>query len=204
MDEAYDGTVDRRLQIEVGTPDQHEKVLPSVEVRHKRSNFCYSTGATGWAMSIFGIEREGTSRFSDYLKVMRAVTASHRITETATLAPFANAPCLELKIASGSESHTYYFDLVRSYALRGSETRINSKILESSTIEELIEASPGVFYPGKVTSHSDIPQRYRFTYAASSVSANDPKFDPKIFTLLPAGVTVYDMDAPGRPKRIEN
>jgi hypothetical protein len=68
---------------------------------------------------------------------------------------------------------------------------------ERMEITELAEAAQGIWYPvaaifeeltGK--NHQD---RVRFTYRARRVIANDPKFDPAVFTVpIPAGYRVAD------------
>ena len=64
------------------------------------------------------------------------------------------------------------------------------------TVQKLVEAGPGVYYPAKatwLTKYASGQPLHKRIYEASAVVANDPKFSDDIFTIKwPPGTTVYD------------
>ncbi len=64
-------------------------------------------------------------------------------------------------------------------------------------VTKLDEVAPGIWYPTAGTIERDAigrPGRVRWSYSASGVTANDPNFDEKVFTVpIPAGYLVDDM-----------
>ncbi len=196
-DHAFDGQADRLLQIEVGTPDHRGRILQRVEVRHKR-NTDYDGFDSGWSASTFG---DGNGRTClDIVRELRLGASTVRVARV----PVAGDLCLAVTGLDANWDRTYYFDPGHGYAFRGDDWP--RMFHEHVTVDRLAEPMAGLFYPAHATSELDEPGvgRLRATFTASSVVANDPRLDPAVFRLLPPGVPVFDMDAPGRPKRIAN
>jgi hypothetical protein len=74
-----------------------------------------------------------------------------------------------------------YFDPSRGYAIL-----FHEEYGVLTTVDELSEPAPGVFYPRKATcevrSNTGAPE-HKTLYEASAVVANDPNFSDDIFTI---------------------
>lgn len=86
---------------------------------------------------------------------------------------------------------TLWFDPNRNYTLIAHEVIHNGQVEQSDRVTELVEATPGVWYPIAAThegpSESTAKGTQRYSYRARKVVANDPAFDAKIFTVpIPA------------------
>ena len=98
----------------------------------------------------------------------------------------------------------YLLDPSRGYALRGVEKTVRKNgawdVIEKIDISKLTEAAPGIWFPLQAIWEgrrpSNLAERLRFHYKASSVIVNDPNFDEAIFTVpFPDGYRV--VDSPG-------
>jgi len=96
-----------------------------------------------------------------------------------------------------------WFDPNHGYAYLGKERAIGGKVAESERITEFTEAAPGIWFPLQAwretpTQDPAAPKgQHRYTYNAKVVVANDPAFDPAIFTVaIPANYSVIDMKPP--------
>lgn len=93
-----------------------------------------------------------------------------------------------------------WFDPNHGYAYLGKESVLRGKMVESERITELAEAAPRVWFPLRAWRETPTQDPsaskglHRYTYAAKAVVANDPAFDPAIFTIaVPANYEVIDM-----------
>jgi beta-lactamase regulating signal transducer with metallopeptidase domain len=96
-----------------------------------------------------------------------------------------------------------WFDPEHGYAYLGKERAIGGKIAESERITDFANAAPGVWFPLRAwretpTEDPAAPKGlHRYTYKAKAVVANDPAFDPAIFTVaIPGNYAVIDMKPP--------
>jgi hypothetical protein len=106
-------------------------------------------------------------------------------------------------LASAPVKSSSFFDPARGYAFLGKEGFKGAQVAYRTTIMELSEPAPGIFYPRKALVEYNYPltraeppeDRHRGTFQATSIIVNDPNFDPNIFILQwPPGTAVYNQE----------
>jgi hypothetical protein len=139
-------------------------------------------------------------RFSDLL----AQCLSQATPPTITWEVLGGTKCIRLTGGDPAGGHeSFWLDPARAFALLRYEllniTKNGHKwIVASDTVTKLTEAAPSVWYPVEAyhESMSDPNSErtdIRMHYLASNVVANDPNFDPSIFTMtFPAGYFIED------------
>jgi RNA polymerase sigma factor (sigma-70 family) len=194
-DLAFDGQNERWLQLEVGTPDHPAKILPHGQIS-RSSRFSGEATGSGWDLTIYADADQGV-RLSSLLLSLSSVELKSC---EARHAEFEGTDCIELKAGN----RISYFDPARGYAYLGAMEFRSGQVFYRQTIQELSQPTPGVFYPIRALleySHPTLPTdppgtKSRATFQAQSVDANDPNFDPAIFTLpWPPGTAVWDQDS---------
>jgi len=176
----YDGRISQTLQTRSG-PSNAVSSSGSGDIEPGLS-LGVASAASGWGYSLYGAYEH-----SGYIS--RLFTSSPVTQLLVQKTSFNGIECIKLDVfISGLRTVTFWFDPQRSYALIGCDNYYgdgSSSIARSMIVHELSEVAPGVYYPTKATSQSNLGNgmRTRSRFEASSVVANDPKFSDDIFTM---------------------
>lgn len=148
--------------------------------------------ATGWNVSLWG-GFDPPNRMSDLFLFPKD---QQRATETM----LDGTPCIEFQVIlpNGIRALAYYFDPARGYApLKCERAGGDGVVAYSWSVQSLVEAAPGVFYPTSATREYTLhggELNAQVMYQASSVVANDPKFSDDLFMLeFPPKTRVRDL-----------
>jgi hypothetical protein len=189
---AYNGQDNRTLFTQRGFPP-HPTLLGQLDM--ERALALRNECATGWEYSLLGFleyERQSGERPSAVLARAKPGLLTARMTI------FKGTACIALQVLfQGKPVRSWYFDPARGFSLLGAEdTDMRGRVIQSWSVEKLLEPAAGIFYPGKaeqiISNKSGEPME-RAAYEATSVVVNDPKFSEDVFTIAwPTGTRVKD------------
>ncbi|MCL2640441.1 MAG: hypothetical protein FWD53_06325, partial [Phycisphaerales bacterium] len=199
---AYNGRVGQELELGFGPSEQEMKATSrGTLTRERPAEDHHGKAFSGWIFTVQGKLDSSTPR-----------TPSLRVSElfedkfvevTARRGEFGGVQTVDLVVdfTQWDERWILYLDPSRQYALLGYEELTRGQVTTKWTIEKLVEAAPGIFYPTEVMSESfrwggaSYVPFSRGRYVATEVVVNDPNFSEAVFDIYwPEGCIVYDMD----------
>jgi hypothetical protein len=188
---AYNGRTSQKLHKTVGPLGEARENLRGQIAADRDENILVGHWSSGWEYSIYGFWDYKGQRLSSIFDSSGLILSAEEVERE-------GMNCVRLQADGQGERHIWYLDPARGFAILSYERFGGPKrsILTRMTVQRLVEAGAGVYYPTEGTSEGFLPDGTLFNrsrYSASNVIANDPSFSETVFTFeWPRGTVVED------------